>query len=626
MVRIPDETVNDIRQSTNILDVIGQYVQLNKSGQNYFAHCPFHEDNTPSFSVNEKKQIFKCFSCGRGGNVFSFIQEIDELSFPESVIKVAEFSSVSIDENIKNDVLNGGRPADSRKSKLYAIHEKASDFYQHLLVNAEIGDQPFQYLIDRGLSEETVDEFQIGFSPAKRNSLQLYLNTIEDINVDRELLTSTGIFSENNDDEETELLDRFSNRIIFPIRDFYGNIAGFSGRDFQKNSDSNGYKRAKYLNSPETELFNKRNILFNYRRAKKTIKKEGEVILFEGFMDVISSWQAGIKHGIASMGTSLTDQQIKTIENITDKLVIAFDGDNAGIEATKRIVDLLEESSDLTIEVLSFPEGLDPDDFIHQKGVDSYVEFTKQGRDTFMNFLMKYHRRDINLNNEVQRIEYIDLILNELTKVPSAIEREMYLKQLSDEFNMSFDLLNEQVQTNLVESNQERINELRKNRENNKFSTIKAAVSVVNKPKKTKVESAELMMLNRLFYYEEAWSYLESVDNNFVFVDDAYQQIFILFDNFKQYNINIDDFIDTLDNDLKQIVTDVLWLNLDTEPSFEEIYDYVQVIRKDYPIEQQIKDKRDELEQAQRTGDSKEQLALTIEITNLYRKLKNPKE
>jgi len=626
MVRIPDETVNDIRQSTNILDVIGQYVQLNKSGQNYFAHCPFHEDNTPSFSVNEKKQIFKCFSCGRGGNVFSFIQEIDELSFPESVIKVAEFSSVSIDENIKNNVLNGGRPADSRKSKLYAIHEKASDFYHHLLVNAEIGDQPFQYLIDRGLSEETVDEFQIGFSPAKRNSLQLYLNTIEDINVDRELLTSTGIFSENNDDEEAELLDRFSNRIIFPIRDFYGNIAGFSGRDFQKDSDSNGYKRAKYLNSPETELFNKRNILFNYRRAKKTIKKEGEVILFEGFMDVISSWQAGIKHGIASMGTSLTDQQIKTIENITDKLVIAFDGDNAGIEATKRIVDLLEESSDLTIEVLSFPEGLDPDDFIQQKGVDSYVEFTKQGRDTFMNFLMKYHRRDINLNNEVQRIEYIDLILNELTKVPSAIEREMYLKQLSDEFNMSFDLLNEQVQTNLVESNQERINELRKNRENNKFSTNKAAVSVVNKPKKTKVESAELMMLNRLFYYEEAWSYLESVDNNFVFVDDAYQQIFILFDNFKQYNINIDDFIDTLDNDLKQIVTDVLWLNLDTEPSFEEIYDYVQVIRKDYPIEQQIKDKRDELEQAQRTGDSKEQLALTIEITNLYRKLKNPKE
>jgi len=625
VVRIPDETVNRIRQNTNILDVVSQYVQLKKSGQNHFAHCPFHEDNTPSFSVNEKKQIFHCFSCKRGGNVFKFLQEMEDLSFPESVFKVADMSNFSIDESLKKNVLHGNTNTNPKKTKLFSIHDKAVGFYHHLLMNAEVGKGPFDYLLNRGLKEDTLEEFNIGYSPKTRNALYLYLNTIDDLDIDEDIMFDTGIFSEKKSEDENELKDRFGNRIVFPIQDLSGNTVGFSGRAYDEQQE-NDYKRAKYLNSPETEIFTKSNVLFNYKRAKSSIQKENEAILFEGFMDVISSWQAGVKNGVASMGTSLTPQHIKAIERITNKIVVAYDGDSAGTEATKRIVDYLDQNSSLAIEVVSFPKNLDPDEFIQQKGVDKYQEFIRQNRDTFFSFLMRYYRKDVNLNNEAQRIDYIELMIKLLSRVSSPVERDMYIKQLVEEFDLSYELISEQVQTQLMETKQKRIDTIRNNRRNyNQFYQSNAQVTYNNKPKLTTTEIAERMLLNRLFYNDEVWGMISNIDENFAFAHDQYQRIYILFESFIQsQDAEVDDFIDFLSEDnLKELVTNILWIDINTEPTYYEISDYIQEIAEKSPIQGMISEKKQILEEAKRTGDSQKQLSLTIEITDLYRKLKN---
>ena len=291
---IPDEVVNRVRQETNIVDVVSQYVQLKKSGKNLFGFCPFHDEKTPSFSVAEEKQIFHCFSCGRGGNVFTFLMEVDGLSFPEAVFKTAELSHVKLDERLTTSNF-GEQKTDSKKEKLIKAHVETAELFHHVLLNTKVGEEALQYLLDRGLTRELIETFNIGFAPAERTMLYQYLTGKE---YDKTLLSETGLFVER---DSGELLDRFYNRIMFPIRNQQGKTIAFSGRIFKVES-TEGKAAPKYSNSTETYLFNKRNVLFNYDLARANIRREKEVILFEGFMDVIASWDAGVKNGVASIG------------------------------------------------------------------------------------------------------------------------------------------------------------------------------------------------------------------------------------------------------------------------------------------------------------------------------------
>lgn len=626
MARIPDETVDHIRKQSNIVDVVSQYVQLRKSGQNHFAHCPFHEDKTPSFSVNEKKQIFYCFSCGRGGNIFNFLKEVEGLSYPEAIVKAAELTNVELEESIKHQVAYSGPKEDSRRGKLLNIHEKAADFYHHILMNTQIGEEAYNYLIDRGMSKETIKEFQIGFSPPQRSALSLYLENQKDEKYEKVLLRQSGLFSEPREGGEDTFSDRFANRIIFPIRDPQGNTIAFSGRMFIENPDPN-FHSAKYINSPETELFNKRRVLFNYDKARATIRREDEVLLFEGFMDVISSWQAGIKNGIASMGTSLTQEQVGSLDRLTDKVVIAYDGDNAGLDATKRAADYFNNETHFAIEIISFPEKLDPDDYIKTKGVEAYKEFLTHGRDTLMTFLMRYHSRGVNLKNESERLNYIDTVLKELTNVSSAIERELHFKQLSEKFDLPIDTLKERFQEYMLETQKERTQQLRKQREEERFSRPAAVQpSFQNKAKTTAVERAEKMLLHRLFYNEEVWVQLQSLDNHFEFTHEAYQTLYILYESYfkDKGEENVEGFLDFInEEELKRKATEIMWMDLGEEMATGEVNDYVDQISNKSPLRSQLEEKKNELKEAERTGDKQKQLSLTIEITNLNRKLKN---
>ncbi len=625
VVRIPEATVDDIRQNTDIVDIVSQYLQLRKSGQNHFAHCPFHEDKTPSFSVNEQKQIFYCFSCGRGGNVFNFLREIDGLSYPEAIIKTAELINYPIDESLAAQVLNQQSYGDSATGQLYSINKLAKGFYHHILMHTEVGKPALDYLLDRGLTKETLEEFEIGFSPGQRNALSLYLQSQDEHDFEREIYQKSGLFSENKSPEDTEFLDRFSNRIIFPIHNERGHSIGFSGRIFEEDKNSS-FVQAKYLNTPETDLFNKSKVLYNFDKAKGAIRRENEAIFFEGYMDVIAAWQAGVKNSIASMGTSLTENQVQMIDRFSEHIVLAFDGDDAGKEAIKKSVDYLAEKTHFTIEIISFPNGLDPDDHIQKHGVQEFNDLLKHGRDTHMSFLMQYHRRNINVANESEQIQYMEAILKELTKVDSLVEREIYLNQLSEEFGISLDTLKSQFETVMDTVQNEQLQDLKRQRRHSRSEQSLPQVSYQNKQKYSLVEQAERMLLNRLFYQEDAWVFLNRAEADFHFVNEDFQLIYILFESYREKDFELTDtegFLDYLQEDhLKKLVAEILLIDLG-ELREPEIIDYIELIKNVSPIKDQLAKKTEELKEAQREGNKAKQTALAIEVINLNKKLKN---
>lgn len=620
MSRIPEETIHSIREETNIVQIISQYLQLKKSGQNYFASCPFHDDKTPSFSVSEKKQIYHCFSCGRGGNVFSFLQEMEGLSFVEAVGKTAELADLSIDLSLINQARQAKPAADSIHSKLLAVYEKAEYFYHHLLVNTKAGEEAYHYLLDRGMTKESIETFKIGFSPPQRQALKLYLDN-EGMS-DPEVLRKSGLFSDRDDDT---FIDRFTNRILFPIADAKGQTVAFSGRAFLEVEDN--HRIAKYMNSPETELFNKRRILFNYDKGRAAIRREGEVILFEGFMDVISAWEAGVKNGIASMGTSLTEEQIHVLDKVTDHVVIAYDGDDAGLEATKRAADFINKETHFTIDIATFPENLDPDDFIQSKGKESFNDFLTHGRDTLMSFLMKYHRKGLNLKNESERLKYIEIVLRELARVSSAVERELYLNQLQEEFELSVEALKEQLHSFIMEQQKERRSERRKeNKADRPVETTQNSVIHQNKPKETSLNRAEKALLHRLFSQDDVWSTLNSLDKEISFSDQDHQVLFLLYDDYyhSHDHPSLHSFLDFLpDERLKSKASEIAWISLSEEIAAGEIEDYISVICDRQPLETRLKEKKDELKQAERSGDKQKQQSLSFEIINIIKQMKS---
>lgn len=624
MARIPEAKVDDIRRQTDILDLISQYLQLTKRGKNHFAHCPFHEDKTASFSVDKEKQMFHCFSCGRGGNAYSFLQEIEGLNFPEAVIRAAELINYPLDDSLVAQVLNQQSYGDSAKGKLFTINKLAKNFYHHILMNTQLGQSALEYLLNRGLTRETLTEFEIGFSPGQRNALYLFLSSQKDTELGEETYQKSGLFSEHYQTENQEYLDRFSNRIMFPIHHERGEVIGFSGRVFEESENS--YPTAKYLNTPETTLFNKSQIVYNLDKAKASIRREKEVIFFEGYMDVVSAWQAGVNNGVASMGTSITEDQMKKLDRFTNQIVLAFDGDKAGSEAIKRSGDFLNEKTPFNLEIISFPSGLDPDDYIQKHGADEFKQFIKHGRDTYMSFLMQYYRRDRNLANDSEQITYIEDIMRELTNVDSLVEREIYFNQLAAEFNLTMDTLKSQFETVMNQKQTRQLDDFRQQQRSQKNDIPTVEISYQDRPNLTLVERAERMLMNRLFYYDEAWTLLGDSSQNFQFTDEDFQLIYILFDSYREnsiMNTDVEGFLDFVqEGNLKKKVAEVLLLDLG-EMQDSEISDYVHVIENISPIKLLLTQKTQELEEAKRSGNLKDQKSLTIEIINLNRKLKN---
>lgn len=614
--RIPEEKVEQVRSAVNIADFIGQYVQLKKAGKNLFGLCPFHEERTPSFSVNEQKQIFHCFSCGRGGNVFSFIMDLENLSFPEAVVKVADFGHIDLPASYTAQS-QPAAPKDQQQADLLKLYADSAKMYQHILVNTELGEPALKYLHERGLDDETIKTFGIGYAPAN----QLLLDFFKEHQTDYQLLRQSGLFIEN---QAGDLRDRFVYRVLFPIKDASGRVIAFSGRILKKSPNE-----PKYLNSPETKLFNKRSVLFNFDLARGPIRQQKSVVLFEGFMDVIAAYRSGIQNGVASMGTSLTDEQIYMLERVTDTLYVCYDSDMPGQKATDRALKLLGGNSRLNLGVIQMPDGMDPDEYLRAQGQEKFVQVFEDGKQTPTAFEMQYLKHDLNLQNTPDQLTYLQAVLQQLAQLSSSVEQDLYLNQLVAEFDLDKDDLKQQLRS-LV--GQQAVRRGGGGRSDEPQVAPPPAPAPLGPPPATvdgstnngplsRVEKAERLLLYRLLNDHDVWLRVMAIAG-FHFVHDSYQQILVYAEAyFKTHNqFDLGNFTDFMtDSDLQPVVTSLEFMDVASESSKEEIADLVNVIMNQQPLVEQINSKKAELTAAKQIGNRDLVQQLTLALIDLYR-------
>lgn len=422
---ISKQTIDKIFSTIRVEEIVGEYVQLKRAGSNYKGLSPFHDEKTPSFVVSAAKQIWKDFSTGKGGTAISFLMEIENFTYPEALRHAAKKYGIEIEEDQK-DFSEEAKNAQSERDLLYKIHEVANDFFQNFLWEVEEGKAiGLSYFKERELRDDIIKKFQLGYSPEKKNAFTAY--ALEK-GYSKEILEKSGlsIFPENT----PAGIDRFRERVIFPIHSFSGRVLGFGARILKNN-----VKTAKYLNSPETEIYHKSNVLYGLNQSKQAISRKNVCLLVEGYMDVISLHMSGIENVVASSGTSLTTEQIKLIKRLTENVTILFDGDNAGIKASFRSIDMLLTEG-MNIRVLLFPDGDDPDSFA-RKHPQEYVEkFIENEAMDFIDFKAEILLKEVG-NDPIKKAEAIRDIVKSVGFVQNALKREVYLKEVSNKFGLS---------------------------------------------------------------------------------------------------------------------------------------------------------------------------------------------
>lgn len=600
--KIPEEVINHVRTSVNISDVISDYVQLHKQGRNLFGSCPWHDEKTPSFSVNEQKQIFHCFSCGRGGNVFQFLVEMKNLSFPDAVLEVANIANISIDSKY---VQLNKQPVYNKNHDLYNLYTQAAKLYHHMLMNTNIGQEALDYLHNRGLEDDTLDLFNLGYAP----KTSILLPYFQEKGIDINLLKESELFFEN---EDGTLRDRFINRVLFTIKNEDGQVIAFSGRSLKKD------EKAKYINSPESKLFNKSNELFNFDLAKSSIKRNKSVILFEGFMDVIAAYSAGVTSGVASMGTSLTYDQVKKISRVANKILIAYDGDTPGQQATKRAIELIEQTnSNIDIQIINLPDNLDPDEYLRKFGKDAFVNAVEHGLETPISFAMRYLKQGRNLDNEAEKLKYLDDVLNELAKVENAIERDLQINQLASQFGVGVDSLKIQL-NNLRKSTLKKTNVHTSINSNDNYQVnFNNQVGGV----KSRADRAERTLLLWMLHDKDVWQLVTS-NVDFHFTKLTHETLFILAQAYWTTHsvYNLGEFFDYINEpSLSKALSDLENDSLISKPDMTMVKELVDLIMYKVPLTQLINEKKQELQDAKRLGNNELLLTLTNDYINLLR-------
>ncbi len=612
--RIPTDVIDQIRSDVNILDIVGQYVQLHRSGSNWFGLCPFHTEKTGSFSVNAPKQFFHCFSCGRGGNLFKFLMEIEDLTFPEAVYRTAELAGIELDAKYLPQNA-GAEDTQSETGKLKRLYAQAGQLYHHILVNTKLGQPALDYLHERGLSDELIAEFQLGYAP-QAEILQAFFH--EKKLDDYQTLRKSGLFSER---EGEDLAERFNDRIMFPIRDQTGSIIAFSGRLLTPDK-----KLPKYLNSPEGILFNKRKVLFNFDKAKKTIRHESKVYLFEGFMDVLAAWRAGIKNGVASMGTSLTSEQIYLLEQTASKLYICYDGDPPGRKATKRALELIAPLSKFELGAILLPEKLDPDEYVRKYGPENFKDFVTSHERTELEFYLEYFRVGRNLETESDQLAYITDVLEKVAQVKDPLARDLTLNRLAKEFELDKNNLTSQLQALMQQVQSEQLKQDQANSLKRSDKVVYSTQQRQEKKRYSPAEQAERLLLYRLLHEHDVFLRIKGLAD-FSFIHEEYETIFLLadgyFDRYSEYESA--SFLDFLkDEHLRQIIIS-LELGDYGEVNEQEISDCLAFIMQHSPLEEQIKVVKTKLEQAKRLGDAKVIMEQTTKLIELLKKKQTEK-
>lgn len=567
MAVLSNEELNRIRNSVNIVDVIGSSINLEKKGKNYFGICPFHDDHTPSMSVSDEKQIFTCFVCGASGNVFSFVKDFENITFIEAVNKVANFAGITLSQNI-----NVVRKYD----KEYKAYDLAVKFYKNNL-KSNLGNEAREYLKSRNITEDIINEFDIGVSLSDNTLSKLLTKK----NYDEKMLLDIGLVN-----KQDGIYDIFRNRIMFPIHNSNGNPIGFSGRIYNSNVDS------KYINTKETYIFKKGETLFNYHRAMLDAKKTKTLIICEGQMDAIRIYASGVKNVVATMGTALTKDHINLIKRLNVKVILNMDSDKAGTNAALLNGDLLRKEN-IDVSILSLTGAKDPDEYILKYGIDAYKDSLNHAISLF-DFKLNYLKNDKNLNNADELTDYINNIINELNKTDDEILRTVTINKLSEDYKIDKNIL------------------LSKLIKIEKPSIVK--IERVTKKQKQNIRAVEEIlyyMMNNVKYAKIFTKKLNYIPDKVYFDIEKDIQAYIILNN----TISLADFISyETNNGKEQIIKDIISNhNNDVEMTEEEFLNYIEIVNK-WVVDTKIDNLKNELKKETDINRKKELMDLITKI------------
>ena len=599
---IAEEKLNEIRQAVDIVDVISDYVQLKKQGRNYFGLCPFHGENTPSFSVSPDKQIFHCFGCGAGGNVFTFLMELENISFQEAAVRLAEKTNIEL--QISTTAFGKEKKVSDEIQEMLNAHELLSKFYHHLLVNTKEGQHALEYLLNRGFTRESIDKFQIGYS---LNSWDFVYKFLTKRDFKPEWMEKAGLIIKR--ERDGSYFDRFRDRIMFPIFDRNGKTIAFSGRSLGADQEP------KYLNSPETAIFNKSKILYNFHLARASIRKLQSLVLFEGFADVIAADRSGVENGIATMGTALTDEHISLIRQNVQSVTICYDSDNAGIEAAYRAGNLLMDAG-FSIKVALMPDGLDPDEYIKKNGSDRFRNEVIGASLTWMSFKFRFFRRGKNLQQEGDRLSYIEQIVKEISNLPKAVERDHYLRQLATEFSLSLDALQQQQKQIFFA-------EKRKTKGQSEVKVSPVLLTKQVNELKPAHYTAERRLINHMLKNRDvAYRVQELMQGNTFNIDEHQAIITYLFGFYEDHDDPDPSLFLTYiqDDKLRRLVANIEMMDVNEELGDQELTDYIKQVLN-YQKLLKIKEKEVEEKEAERQKDYKKAAEIAMEILQLRKSL-----
>lgn len=587
-MRIEQSVINEIKDKTDILDLVSEYVKLEKRGRNYIGLCPFHDEKTPSFTVSEDKQICHCFGCKKGGNVFQFTQEIEGISFVDAVKALGERVNIKVDVGQNNEQ----NQIASDDLMMIKMHELMQEYYHYVLMKTVEGEEPLKYLKSRGFTEELLKDRKIGFAPDNSHFCHDFL---QKKGYDIELAYEAGLLSRN--EENFSYYDRFRDRIMFPLHNAQGRTVGYSGRTYKN-------QEPKYLNSPETPIFQKRRLLYNVDKARRIIRQKNEIILLEGFMDVIKADNAGVKQVVASMGTQISQEHIAFIKKLTSNVTLLFDGDFAGQEATLKTGQHLLEQG-LNVFVIQLPSKMDPDEYITKYGEDAFKKYVEHEKRAFVLYKVNLYKDEIE-NNDMAYEQYLKEITNDVSLMQSGILQKKVLQDISELFKVSFDSLNNEVSRHNQHS----------------FQQIPAAVPEVKQKKYSKQEDAERKLLKHFMFNKDIFlEHSQRVEAD-DFTNQQFKRIFnILHDYYAEneyYNLSTALLYSDEEIDRETLIAlDNLLLN--NNPYEHEIDEYIQIIvsSRDEETSESLNQK---LREATRIGDSELQKYYLQKIVALNQK------
>ncbi|WP_251861879.1 DNA primase [Clostridium sp. Marseille-Q2269] len=585
---ISEDVVQKVIELNDIVDVISGDIKLKNSGRNYFGLCPFHHEKTPSFSVSQDKQIYKCFGCGEAGNVVTYVMKTKNIAFPEAIKILAERANIDIQEDKKE---NRNNP----KDKIYRINiDAARYFFNNLIKNKK----PINYFLNRGVTKEIIKRFGIGYSKDSWDGLLRHLKSMGYTELD---MLSGGLIIKS---KKGSYYDRFRNRVMFPVFDYRGKVIGFGGRVLDNS-------KPKYLNSPETMIFKKGINLYGLNYAIKE-NKDRVLIIVEGYMDCITLHQYSIKNSVASLGTALTTNQARLLKRYADKVIISYDADTAGQLATMRGLEILKDVG-LNVEILTVPDGKDPDEFVKAHGKEAYLKLVKEAL-PLIEYKIKISKQDLNIRDKRQAIRYVDRYIK-IIKDLDPVEKDMYIRRLSEETNIEIQTLYDQFNKKNQDS-----------RKNERKMNILEAFG-----QKLYLEPAyiraERFILQLMFNDYNIYEYIKNNINEQDIIEDTHKTIYkYIRDTLEDSNIeNKKLHIETLCN--KNVETSKEWVNIlntnfiyKQEESSKFIDDVILNIKK-YKLEKYKEDLLKKIKEYDTQGNLDETIKMSQELIKVQKTL-----